>query len=371
MFFYKCRLVSLLLVLGGFFISSCQTPQAGEVAGEISASSQVLSPQSIEVEVALAKKETFHKEIFSNGKLRAGKKAGLAFRVSGNIVAIFKENGNTVKKGETIARLDTRELQNKLARVENQLKKATLDLEDKLLGFGYQIADTVKIPDNILEMNKIRSGYSDALQDRSEAAYDLASASLQAPFDGIVANIAFMQNNRINAGSVFCEIIDPQSYEAVFGILENEIPSIHTGQQIAATPFAMDTINFKGKISAINPVIDKNGLIEVKARVQNRNNLLMEGMNVKVAILTNIPNQIIVPKKAVLLRSGKQVVFIYEKGLAKWKYVKTTHENSKSYSIAEGIAAGDSVIVDGNLNLGHDAHIQLRITNDSQLRITN
>jgi hypothetical protein len=54
------------------------------------------------------------------------------------------------------------------------------------------------------------------------------------------------------------------------------------------------------------------------------------------------------------------VVFAYENGLAKWNYVSITHENETSVVISEGLKAGALVIIEGNLNLGHDAKVEIK-----------
>jgi membrane fusion protein, multidrug efflux system len=74
---------------------------------------------------------------------------------------------------------------------------------------------------------------------------------------------------------------------------------------------------------------------------------------------------LVVPKEAVVERSGRKVVFCYEAesdtlGLAKWHYVTVLHENQQQLAIGEGLKAGEKVIVEGNMNLGHDARIRLK-----------
>lgn len=64
-----------------------------------------------------------------------------------------------------------------------------------------------------------------------------------------------------------------------------------------------------------------------------------------------------VPKKAVVLRSGRQVVFTWEDGKALWNYVTTGAENFDSYVIEEGLRPGQIIIVDGNEDLAHESPV--------------
>jgi RND family efflux transporter MFP subunit len=116
--------------------------------------------------------------------------------------------------------------------------------------------------------------------------------------------------------------------------------------------------NYVGKVSEINPVVNEQGLVLVKIKIQNPDAYLLEGMNAQVIIEKNLQNQVVIPKEAVVERSGKKVVFVYENGLAKWNYVTVAHENSQEVTISEGLKVGQKVIVEGNLNLGHDAKVK-------------
>ena len=83
-------------------------------------------------------------------------------------------------------------------------------------------------------------------------------------------------------------------------------------------------------------------------------------MNARIIIEKTLLNQLVVPKSAVVERSGRKVVFAYENGLAKWNYVSIAHENETSVVISEGLKAGAFVIIEGNLNLGHDAKVEIK-----------
>ena len=72
-----------------------------------------------------------------------------------------------------------------------------------------------------------------------------------------------------------------------------------------------------------------------------------------------LDEKLIVPKSAVVLRSGRQVVFTLEKGKALWNYVQTGLENMELYTIEDGLKEGDTVITTGNLNLAHETPVNV------------
>ena len=126
------------------------------------------------------------------------------------------------------------------------------------------------------------------------------------------------------------------------------------------TPFALNDTKAEGRITEINPLVDENGMVQVKAAVTDKGKLF-EGMNVRVSIHRSLGKQLVVPKEAVVLRSGKQVVFVLDstKTKAYWTYVHTSLENADSYTIADGLKEDDIVITSGNINLAHEAPVTI------------
>ena len=114
----------------------------------------------------------------------------------------------------------------------------------------------------------------------------------------------------------------------------------------------------QGSISEINPLVDENGMVRIKARV-NGSNKLFDGMNVRVGVKRSVGEQLVIPKTAVVLRSGKQVYLRLKEGKAMWELC--------AYGIGEygGIyhnrwtGRGHGVITTGNVNLAHEAPVRV------------
>ena len=157
---------------------------------------------------------------------------------------------------------------------------------------------------------------------------------------------------------MFCTVIAQQKLEVVFSVLENELSFIKKNQAVLISSFVDESKSYKGAITEINPIVDKNGLIQIKAKVNIPDNTLFDGMHVKVIINQPIKDVIVIPKEALVLRSNKEVVFTVEDGLAKWNYVEVQDENSTSYAIKKGLKLGDTIVVSGNMNLAHDSKVK-------------
>lgn len=314
------------------------------------------------VEVMIVQKGSFLRELVNNGKLVALRKSELQFRVGEQLEKLAFHNGDMIKTGQLIAALNPFTYSQQVSNIEIQLKRARLEMQNVLIGQGYNTMDTSAIPHHIYEMASIKSGYAEASQSMKTARFNLESTRLIAPFNGKLANIEQKQYDRVNAGVTFCTLIDDSEFEAEFRIVESEARDIHLGDEVQVIPFSDQTI-YKGRISEINPVIDVNGLILVKADIKNPGGL-MDGMNVKILIEKQVPDQLVVPKSAVLLRDNQEVLFrCTHDSIAFWTYVQVTGENTTSYSViahpdkGATLTAGDTVIVSGNLNLAHESKV--------------
>ena len=313
-----------------------------------------------EVTVMPLKKRNFHHELISNGKVTAREYADLYFRTAEVVADIRVKNGDRVRKGQTIAQLDLFKLDNALAQHKNSLDQATLEMQDVLIGQGYAPDNLKAVPADVLELAKVKSGYEQSKAQYESARHDREQATLTAPFDGVVANLFDKKYSMPNISEPFCRIIRAGDMEVDFTVLENELPLLKVGDKVEITPYASTTGVRQGSVSEINPLVDENGMVRVKARVNGGTNLF-DGMNVRVSVKRSVEGQMVIPKTAVVLRSGKQVVFTLKAGKAMWNYVHTGLENMEEYTLvgweADGLKEGMEVITTGNVNLAHEAPV--------------
>lgn len=317
------------------------------------------------IEIAVLQKGLFKKELVNNGKLVALRKSELQFRVGEELEKLSFRNGDEVKTGQVIAELNPFTYRQQVANIQIQMKRARLEMQNVLIGQGYNTMDSTAIPPHIYEMASVRSGFAEASQSLKTAQFNLESTHLVAPFSGKLANIEQKQYDKVNVGTTFCTLIDDSEFEAEFRIVESEANDIRLGSEVQLIPFSDQTI-YKGRISEVNPVIDANGLILVKALVKNPGGLI-DGMNVKVLVEREIPDQLVVPKSAVLLRDNQEVLFKCTRDtVAFWTYIQTTGENTTSYSViahpdkGATLEPGDTIIISGNLNLAHESKVVVK-----------
>jgi len=313
------------------------------------------------VETVVLEKQDFTREIISNGKLAAIEKAELYFKNPGIIETIKVANGEIVSVNAELARLQNDEYRFNVEKAQVNMEKAEIDRLDALLSMGYKTGAENISPEH-RKIADIRSGYNQAKIQLAEATQQLENVILKAPFSGKVEGLKQKSFEKADLSKPFCTLINDNRFTIEFPLLETEFSEINTRQKVTVTPIA-GAKQSEGNITEINPRIDENGLVWVKAEVTNPGGYL-EGMNVKVSIKRAISGQLVVPKQAVVLRQNREVLFRYTGGIAYWTYINVLDENEHQYSVvaAEGatLELGDTVIISNNLNLAHESEVEMK-----------
>lgn len=318
----------------------------------------VLPSKIAEVKVMKLEPKVFSHEIVSNGKISAHDFADLRFSGSDAVIdKIYVKNGDHVRKGQAIASLDRFKLENTLKQNNNDLAKARLELADVLIGQGYDPEKPELVPAETMKLARLRSGMDQAETVLTATKRDLEATTLTAPFDGVVANLFQKVHNRPDGAEPFCRIVASGQMDVEFTVLESELAVIRPGDEVTVSAFASSDTH-TGRVTEINPVVDKDGLVKVRASVPGSSGLF-DGMNVKVSVKRALDERLVVPKSAVVLRTGKQVVFTHSNGKAMWNYVHTGLENMNEYVIDDGLQPDMEVIYDGNVNLAHEAPVKV------------
>lgn len=331
----------------------------GNKLGEIGAKAD-----PIKVEGQLINYGDFPIELVSNGKLVANEKAAMSFRSAGKVVTINYKNGSWVEKGSLIAEMDNE--MEILDLEQAKLRKERVRLDRLALIVGHQIG--AKGPDDIpaeaLKRFNMQTGFEEAELAYKQALIRYEYTRLVAPISGRIASLECKEQNSPATDKPFCLIINDKEFDVLFPVMESEMARLRVGQEVTVKPFAMDSVNYAGRITEINPLIDEHGNVKIMARVSNKDGHLVEGMNVKALIKDKVPGGLIVPKEAVVLRNNQQVVFSLLNGRSYWNYVESDLENSTSYTIRvvkSGILkVGDTIITKGNLNLANDAELEFK-----------
>lgn len=347
------RLLAYVLPLSVIFFLSCNTKTDENLEEMARRSSR---PEAVLVRTVKLEPSTFYHELISNGKAFSCSKAVVPFKINGIIRELNIVNGQRVNKGDLIAVIEDFEYKSRLESARQALEKATINFKDDLIS-SYYTSDTSKLSPEKIKMSRIRSGLNDAILALTMAEYNYNNTRICSPLTGVVANLEAGAFNPSQNYKNLCTVISDEIMYVEFPVIESEFSFIRKDMPVGIIPFIDDSINISGTITEINPQVDETGMIRVKAAFRN-NRRLIDGMNVKVLIRKPVPQRLVVPKEALVIRQGKDVIFVKQDSLAIWKYVNVEFENSSTVALRDGLDPGDMVIVSGNVNLAHETVVR-------------
>jgi len=311
----------------------------------------------VAVNTTVVTPQNFNTQITANGLVEATNRSELRFKTNEQLDRVYVTNGQRVNKGTLLANLDNQLLKNQLENAQIALNNANQKLLEEKIKFDYGKTPLDSIPENVQKTLYQLSGYQEAKNRLDNATILYEQTLLKAPFTGTVANITAKEGNFITGAEVFCTLFSHDKLDVIFNILESELPFVEKNQIVTIHPFANKENVYEGTITEINPMVSREGLVRIKAKINNPNAAIFDGMNVRVFVNKPIENVTVIPKEALVLRSNREVVFTVQNNLAKWNYVTIAQENNTHYAITEGVKPGDTIIISNNMNLAHDADV--------------
>ena len=273
----------LILATVCLVMTSCSTNSQQATTSQEPVTTPVDVQEEVVSEVKPEVKELPSNSLTATGKVKAANYTDLYFRSQEQIAHVYVKNGARVSKGQKIADLEVFALNSQLRQAEISLEQAKLELQDILIGQGYDPDHLDKVPADMMKLAKVKSGYEQADLQKENALREMENATLVAPFDGVIANLTAKPHHMASSSEPFCRIIQTSNMEVEFQVLENELHLIKMGQKVEIVPQATTVGVQQGEICSMNPLVNEKGLIQVRARVKG-NVGLMEGMNVTVRI---------------------------------------------------------------------------------------
>ena len=273
----------LILATVCLVMTSCSTNSQQATTSQEPVTTPVDVQEEVVSEVKPEVKELPSNSLTATGKVKAANYTDLYFRSQELIAHVYVKNGARVGKGQKIADLEVIALNSQLRQAEISLEQAKLELQDILIGQGYDPDHLDKVPADMMKLAKVKSGYEQADLQKENALREMENATLVAPFDGVIANLTAKPHHMAGSSEPFCRIIQTSNMEVEFQVLENELHLIKMGQKVEIVPQATTVGVQQGEICSMNPLVNEKGLIQVRARVKG-NVGLMEGMNVTVRI---------------------------------------------------------------------------------------
>lgn len=332
--------------LGWFAYTANRTPQAPLAATAKPGAPGPAAPTPVAVETALVSALTLADEASAVGTLRSNESVVLKPETPGRIASIDFQDGVPVTKGAVLVALDgaTQEAELQQARANYSLALTNFKRSEELLAKKF-------ISQQALDTSAANLKVQEAAVALAEAK--LAKMRIRAPFAGVVGIREVSVGDYVKEGAELINLEDIRTLKADFRLPEVYLDRLKKGQRVEVSVDALPGRSFKAVLDAVDPLVDANGrAISLRARLDNPELKLRPGMFARVRLLFgNRTGVLMLPEQAIVSGGGKQFVYRVEAGKAKKVEVKTGLRHDAQVEAVSGLAAGDRVVVAGQLRL--------------------
>ena len=242
--------------------------------------------------------------ITTNATVESEAQADVLPQTSGRVLKVFKDDGDSVRKGDVLAILENASLDANAKRAQAELAKQEVEV-DKLRALYRRGAISKK------ELSDAEYLLSSAKTSATEATASFGETQLRAPFDGVIAAREIRVGETAGSGARAFQVVDLSRLRVVASLPERDMGKVKLGQKVSLISAYDAERSANGTVVRLSPVIDAtSGTFRVTVNLDAGQETLRPGQFVEVNIEVERREQVLtVPRNAVVYEDGLPVLF--------------------------------------------------------------
>lgn len=322
--------------------------------------------------------------VASNGEIRTGppisgtmtpqQAATLRTELSGPVVQTYVEQGQSVKRGQTLVRIDDTSLREALLSAQSAARSAKLTLdnatrdaerEQRLEAAGAVAPRDVEAAQRTLA--SAQAGMADAQARLTAAQQQLDKATFRAPFDGLVSERPVNAGDVVQPGTAMVSVVNPASMRLEGSVPAEQLASLKIGTPVIFTVNGYGSQTFTGRIDRINPTADPaTRQVRVYVTIPNEKSALVGGLFADGRVSTESHRGILVPASAVDERGISPVVLRINGGVVERVPVQLgiRDDATEQVELRAGAAVGDTLLRSAAQGLAPGTKVRITAVGD-------
>lgn len=352
-------LLALTLMLGG-----CQN--RNDAQAEAAPQPVLIGPENI----AVAERQELVTGPLVSGSLEPERDAQVRAEIGGSVVEARAEQGEAVKRGAVLARIDAMALADELLSAHAAARSAegNLQVVTRNAERSAALAKAGAIAERDLE--QARWSVTNAEAARADAQARLVSvqerlskATIRAPFTGIVSDRQVSAGDVVQAGALLYTIVDPSSMRLEASVPAEQLGALKIGTPVEFTVSGYAGRTFTGRIERISPAVDPaTRQVKIYVTLPNAKGSLVAGLFAEGRVSTERHAGTVVPRAAVDTRGLRPVVMRLADGRVERVEVALGLQDraSERVEVTSGVAPGDTLLLGASQGIAPGTVVRLR-----------
>ena len=308
-----------------------------------------------------AKEEVFNHYLELQGDVKTKQNVLIYPEMAGQLTNIYVKEGQYVKKGQVLARIDDGGMSSQLAQVETQtaLAKTTFERQKRL--WNQKIGSEI-------QFLQAKTTYEAQVNTVKQLKQQLKKSVVTAPFSGVIDDVIKEQGIIVapGMGAEIFRIVNLQDMYIETNVPEGYITSIKKGKDVVVEfPILGKTVNSKIRQAGnfINPA---NRTFKVEVRVENKDKSIKPNLTARLKINDYTNNKALLIPQSIISENAKGEQYVYvvtdlndKKGVAKQVIITTGKTQGDIVEVLEGIATGSQIIVEGARSVQNGQQVQI------------
>lgn len=343
---------SLLILALSLSLTACQKGGKESKTASASASEQA-TLQVTQEDYFVVENNALASGPVITGSIQPERKADLRAEVSAIVMQVSKENGEVVRKGDLLARLDDTSFRDQLASSEQAARAAqqTLDQAERQLERlktlrASGMTSMQSLEDAEIRRNNAQSEMVAAKARVVAARQQLQRTEIRAPFDGIVSERKVSNGDTAQVGKEIMKVIDPNSLRFQGLVSAESVNVVKAGQSVSFRINGYDQ-QFIGKVRRVDPAANATTRqVEVLVDFVGNNQPRVSGLYAEGRIEAGSTQALTVLSSALIRDGDKTFVWAIQDGLLKRTPLIVGERDVRrgDYAVASGLKIGDKVL---------------------------
>ena len=303
------------------------------------------------------------------GTLAAEEQATVRAQIAGSVLEAFAEPGQTVRRGQLLARLDATSLSDALnsaraavTNAQNNVQVAEREAERQRVLVQAGAVAARNLETSAQSVIAAQAALSQARSQLSNAQKQLGYTRVTAPFSGVVSEKRTSGGDVVQPGTELYTVVDPSILELEAAVPAEQIGSLGVGVPVEFTVNGYEGRAFRGQITRINPAVDPaTRQVRVYAEIPNPGNDLVSGLYAEGRVESESRTALSLPSGAIDRRMPKPAVMRVREGKVERVEVVLglVDDRDQRVEVRRGVAAGDVVLLGASQELQPGTAVKL------------